>query len=487
LFGALPVWNGCANFAGVTTGGPQDVASARAAIENGDIPPPSSITFAGFLSEHDIALAAPSEAGLLYASASAAWNKDFDAFTPLATIQIGFGTNIDEESFARSPLNVCLLIDKSASMAEPADARSRASKLTAVKIAVDRLLSQLDARDRVNVVTFDDAVQTRLEGAAGNDVAAIKSVLDEFDAEGGTELTPALVRAYQVTARNSESGRSDRVFLFTDALLRRLDERLVRVFLDLIEAGTDQNIGTTVLGVGTEFGHEIAFEISRIRGANYFFLSDYDRIVSIFDEEFDFFVTPVAYDVSLDISIPFEFDVASVYGLPTDPPYPHNLQLEIPTLFLSNRQGGGEIFVQAWAGGLVDFAKENDLAQISLSYKTPDGTRVEVPTIRVTLPAGLDPAANTSYFPSDQSRRAVLLLNAVQTLRNACADAYSGYGYFYSYEGLDRAIARLTEFLPYFDRMAEGLEDRPSPSSRSLSEERALIVQLLSNLQSRRF
>ncbi len=53
----------------------------------------------------------------------------------------------------------------------------------------------------------------------------------------------------------------------------------------------------------------------------------------------------------------------------------------------------------------------------------------------------------------------------------------------YDLTALTQAIDRLTGFLPYFDRLAEGLEDAVSESSRTLSQERALLVRLLTNLQ----
>ncbi|MCH8967327.1 MAG: hypothetical protein IID43_06580 [Planctomycetes bacterium] len=87
---------------GITTGGQQDIASARRTIEGGGVPDPASITVEGFLSEHSIPVEEPEDAGLLYATTSVAWNKDFDAFTPLATIQIGFGTTIDPETSTRN-------------------------------------------------------------------------------------------------------------------------------------------------------------------------------------------------------------------------------------------------------------------------------------------------------------------------------------------------------------------------------------------------
>jgi len=84
-------------------------------IEDGGIPDPAAITVEGFLSEHSIPIPAPQQPRILYATMASTWHRDSDAFTPLATVQIGFGTNIDRNTFARDPLNVVVVIDKSGS------------------------------------------------------------------------------------------------------------------------------------------------------------------------------------------------------------------------------------------------------------------------------------------------------------------------------------------------------------------------------------
>ena len=472
---------------GVTTGGQQDIAAARKVIEDGGIPDPDWITVEGFLSEHSIPIDQPDEAGLLYTAASVSWNADFDVFTPVATVVIGFGTTITEETFERDPLNLCLVIDRSGSMGDLIDVRSETSKLDAVKIAIDRLLAQLDGDDRVSIVTFDTGTKLWVESVPGNDIAAIKSALDEVVAGGGTDLARGLRRGYRVVNAHRDGGRSDRLIVFTDALLWGRAQRQAVEFINVMEEYADVGIGATVFGIGTDFGHEIVYDISQVRGGNYFFLSDYDRIVTVFDEEFDYLVTPVAYDVVLDVSVPFEFDVVGVYGIPVEEPFPHQLELEIPTLFLSTRQGGGAVMVRLRPGALVDFSVENSVMDISMSYTTPDGENETHPAVTAVLPGGFDPDATTDYFENDSAKRAALLLNTALVLRNACDDAYGYYGYYrydYSSANREQAIERLTEFLPYFDALAEGLDDRASDTSRSLSAERALVAQLLANIQS---
>ncbi len=153
---------------GITTGGQQDIAAARAIIEDGGVPNPDWITVEGFLSEHTIPIEVPDDAGLLYTTATMAWNGDFDVFSPLATLQIGFGTTIDEETFERDLLNLCLVIDVSGSMGYLIDNRSGTSKLDAVKISIDRLLANLSGNDLVSVVTFTGSAKRLVEAVPGD-------------------------------------------------------------------------------------------------------------------------------------------------------------------------------------------------------------------------------------------------------------------------------------------------------------------------------
>ncbi len=57
------------------------------------------------------------------------------------------------------------------------------------------------------------------------------------------------------------------------------------------------------------------------------------------------------------------------------------------------------------------------------------------------------------------------------------------YWYNYSPYNRQRAIDRLTDFLPYFDEQAALLEERADSTSRSLSQERTILQKLLGNLK----
>jgi len=476
---------GIAGPAGVTPGGAQDIASARKVIEDGGVPDPDAITVQGFISEHSIGIDVPLNAGLLFDTVTTAWNQDFDEIAPLATLVLGFGTTVDRNNFDRRPQNLALVIDRSGSMDDPIDERSGTSKLQAIKIAIDRLLGQLDANDRVSVVSFSDKPRVDLKPVPGNDIISIKTALDGIAAKGSTDLAAGMTQGYQLVQDNSSPDRADRILVFTDARpTRGLSES--KDFIKVMDRFASMDIGATIFGVGVNFGEELAFDISQIRGGNFFFLNDLDRIVTVFDEEFKFLVTPIANDVSLVASIPFVLDVQDVHGLPQKGELTHTIEMTIPTLFLSSQQGGGSIFVRLRLGSLIDFSQPIDLGTVRFSFATPEGATVTT-TNRITLPAGLDPAAAQSFFENDAAKRAVLLLNTALVLKNASDDAFRRSSHFLRVSDADllRAATRISEFLPYFDAMAQDLPDSLDGSSRSLSQERALLEKLLANIQSR--
>lgn len=467
---------------GVSPDGQEDIASARQVIERGGIPDPNAITVEGFLSEHVVPVEGSPGAADVYLATTEAWHRDFDALTPQATVQVGFGTNINVGEFSRSLLNLGLVIDRSSSMAGAIDDRRGTTKLEAVKIAVDRMLGQLTGEDRVSIAIFNDQVETLIEAVPGTDISTIKGALDLIEVRGPTDLATGLERGLELVSRNRSEGRLDRVMVFTDARLYGPGIPGLEEFLGVMRSYADENVGTTLFGVGTDVGDDVAYEISQIRGGNYYFLGDYERIVSVFDDEFDFLVAPVAYDITLEIDVPFEFDVVDVYGLPAEPPFGHSLQLTVPTLFLGPSQSGSAVFVRLRAGSLVNLDEPNILATVKLTYTSADGSQMARGPKVETLPAGLDSNAEPPYFKTQGAQRSILLLNTVLTLKSICEEFYQNGIFYLDREIRENAAARINEFLLYFDAQAAGLEDRLSPDSRSLSEERELLVQLRDNL-----
>jgi Ca-activated chloride channel family protein len=59
----------------------------------------------------------------------------------------------------------------------------------------------------------------------------------------------------------------------------------------------------------------------------------------VFELDFDYLVTPLAYDMQLVFRPAFGFRIVDVYGVPTWTPGEDLVDLEVATLFLSRNHG----------------------------------------------------------------------------------------------------------------------------------------------------
>lgn len=460
-----------------------DLVSARALIENGGIPHPESISIDRFLAEHFIANDMGDSAQDVAMKVSTAWHRDFDSITPNATIQVTYGAAIETGEFQRGPLNLGLVIDRSRMMNDPVDLRTGTTRFDLVRIALDRLLAQLTTDDFVSIVAFNDASEVLVEAVRGTNIAAIKGATDVLVPQGGVNLTEGLRRGFQTVAKHSRPQRLDRVLLFTDAGLHGMRTPQLGGFFGVMRQYAVTNIGTTMFGIGSSIRDDLRRSIAEIRGGTSAAFGNFDQLAKTIDEEFDFLVAPVAYDMTITLNIPFEFDVVEVHGLSATPPFGRNLVLRAPTLFLTPGQDNGLVLLRLRAGSLASFSQPTTVGTATLNYTTAFGVSQTSGVTPASLPAGQNPAADPSYFQNDEVRRGVLVLNTALTIRRACEDLYRTGALTFDSASRNAAISRIGEFLDYFDELSAGLPDQLTPDSRSLSQERALMVKLRSNLR----
>jgi Ca-activated chloride channel family protein len=232
-------------------------------------------------------------------------------------------------------------------------------------------------------------------------------------------------------------------------------------------------VGFTLLGVGQDYGGELAREISQIRGGNAFYLSSAARVQQLFEEEFDYFVTPAAYDLKLQITVPSWAGIRDVYGVPGYTPGQWGAVVNIPTLFFSPRENGGAIVVRLTFATPPTFDAPVIVGSASMQYTLRDGTFRQAGQ-ELLLPAGLSPTAETPWFSEPTARRAALLLDTALVLRAAAQAGRDG-----RYADGARMIRG---FLAQFDQATLGMNDRLDTTDRGLSEERRVLERLLGTL-----
>lgn len=445
---------------GATVGGAQDIGYARKLIEEGRVPSFIDFSPEGLYSEHDIPTPAADCDETLCLSLGYGFAPAADTKKPALFVQLGMTSGIRPDEFHRPPLQLALVVDVSGSMDD--------GKLEAVRQALRKLAARLNAHDVVSIVAFDEEAEIALPPVSAEHMEDILAAIDGLAAGGGTNIELGLTNGFRlIDSLPSRPGHQKRVMLFTDARpnIGRSDSGS---FAALTQAYADRKIGLTVFGVGLDFGQQLIYHISQLRGGNFFFLESPEKIAHVFDDEFDFLVTPIVYDLDVRVATPKGLKLTAVYGLPSWKPDDRDAELHIPTVFFSSNRGAIVLRYERDEDVPFTVASGATIADGSISYTDVDGTSVRnAVQLKHRDKATLKPGMQ--FYTHDGMRTAVALTNLFFGLRDACLAYTKGE----REEALD-AIARATALV-----RLENL----TLSDEGLANEVAMLEQLKTNIE----
>lgn len=362
---------------GATPGGAQDINYARAQINLGNIPLPNTFTAEGLFSEHDLPLSSSIECDQLLCINGEAMPAqiltDPDAF---AIGQIGFGSGLKPETWSPPPLNLIAVVDKSGSMS--------GQPLELVKKSLLKIVKQLAPSDQISIVLYGDRSHVFLPPTSVHSYNKnkIKETIKSIQSAGSTNMEAGLKVGYRLAEKSSESFEgSTRLMLFTDER-PNVGNTSPEGFMGIMKSGSIKGIGLTTIGVGVQFGAELASEISSVRGGNLFYFPDHTKMVETFESEFSTMVTELAHDMRLKIDPVSGYKIAGVYGIPADlfsRGADNSVTLEIETLFLSLRQGA--LYFSLAKDGRRDLPRRltrdgGSVAKVELSYREQGSKRL---------------------------------------------------------------------------------------------------------------
>lgn len=322
---------------GATTGGAQDINFFRSGAGRGEVPHPNSITPEGLFSQHDLPLEMGSQDNRLFIVQTAAVSTRLPVLPEITHLaQLGFSSGIEADKWQRSPLNLVTVIDKSGSM--------NGQPLELVRQSLRQAVKHLHEGDQLSIVLYGNQCHVHLPPTPvtrGNKSKILDAITD-IQSHGSTNMEAGLRLGYEVAAESARnfSGTS-RVMLFTDER-PNVGDTSAAGFMGMARHASKTGVGLTTIGVGVQFGVELANEISGVRGGNLFFFADHDEMRKTFAEDFDTMVTELAYDFVVRIKPARGFRLAGVFGLPA------NLlrwkgdaiEFKVESIFLSKRKGG---------------------------------------------------------------------------------------------------------------------------------------------------
>jgi len=423
---------------GLSAGGAKDISSFRENINNSYLPLPSDLTYEGLFYDYYFETGAAQECNKLFCP-SYSYALSRDPFSGERQYYLSLGLNSGIKDFQRKKLNLMVVLDYSGSMGSPfdqyyydrfgnmveVDPSGQESSKTKMEIAdesVVALLDHLNPDDRFGMVIFSDEafLLDPLTDMADKKPDRLKSSILGIRETYGTNMEAGMEAGTTQFDRLLPQGGSDyenRIIFLTDAM-PNLGETGDLPLYRMLEENARKGIYTTFIGIGVDFNSELVEGITKIRGANYYSVHSAQEFRQRMDDEFDVMVTPLGFDLRLNLDAP-GYEIEKVYGSPEADLATGDL-MKVNTLFPSQAEEG------AVRGGaiLVKLAKLSDQGKIRLSasYEDRDG-KSDSDEAEVILEE-----SDSDFYQNNGVRKAVLLSRYADLLKNWMIDERTAAG-----------------------------------------------------------
>lgn len=208
----------------------------------------------------------------------------------------------------RTPLNICLAIDRSGSMeGEP---------LEYVKRACEYVVDMLEPNDILSIVTFEENVDVLMSARKVVNKPLVKEHIRRLYVGNTTNLYDGMMSAclQLTTVMAQASGYIHRVLLLTDGE----PTSGLRDYNSIVQQVGEQKkrgITITALGFGSEYNEELMAGIARRSGGNYYHIQRPDLIPEVFRKEMQTLMTLVARNIRIRTYLPRWVNLRQVYGL----------------------------------------------------------------------------------------------------------------------------------------------------------------------------
>jgi len=325
------------NKIGFSVGGAKDIQNFRENIHNNFLPLPTDITHEGLFYDYYFETNKKEECDELFC-------PSYDLMTshdPLSGkldyfMSVGLNSNLKATDFERKPLNLVIVLDISGSMGSPFNRyyydgingkektsnnqkTSIKSKMEVASNSVISLLKHLNPSDRFGLVLFNNSalLAKPLSLVGQTDMSAISDHILEIQHNGGTNMYSGMMegtKQFDDLEQLNLAGNENRIIFLTDAMpnLGRTNEGDL---INIAEKNANKGIHSTFIGIGVDFNTQLVEHITKIRGANYYSVHNDEEFASRMDEEFEFMVTPLVFNLQLTFDSK-GFEIEKVYGSP---------------------------------------------------------------------------------------------------------------------------------------------------------------------------
>lgn len=421
---------------GFSTGGAKDVNNFRENIESDYLPLSTDITYEGLFYDYYFDTGQKEECNELFCpSYSYAVSKDPFSNNPEYYLSVGLNSGIKESDFERKKLNLVVVLDISGSMSSPfnryyydqfgirieiEDNNIEKSKIEIAKESVIALLGHLNDEDRFGMVLFNNGAYLAkpLNLVGETDMEKIKDHIAEIQASGGTNMSAGMKMGaglFDYLLEVDYSEYENRIIFLTDAMpnLGVVDEESL---LGMAKSNSENNLYSTLIGVGVDFNTELTEVITKIKGANYYSVHSSEEFKKRMDDEFEYMVTPLVFNLELILEAQ-GYSIEKVYGSPEADEATGEI-MKVNTLFPSstedNETRGGLVLLK-----LKKISSDGNL-NLKVSYEDRTGNASDQEAI-------IEIKENADYFENNGIRKGVLLTRYANIIKNWINDERKNY------------------------------------------------------------
>ncbi|MCK5283425.1 MAG: VWA domain-containing protein [Nanoarchaeota archaeon] len=431
---------GVSDSIGFSVGGAKDIDNFRKNIENDYLPLPTDITYEGLYYDYFFDTGETEVCQKLFCpSYNYALSKDPLSKEDEYYLQVGLNSGIKESDFKRKKLNLVIVLDISGSMSSPfnryhydqfsnrelreeeEDEDAGKSKMKIASKAVVGLLDHLNEGDRFGMVLFEsgDYLGKPLNDVGETNMNAIKGHILELAPRGGTNFEAGYIggtKLFEEFLDVDPEEYENRIIFLTDAM-PNIGSTSEKGLLGMTKANADNKIYTTFIGIGVDFNTELIDYITKIRGANYYSVHSAKDFKTRMDDEFEYMVTPLVFNLLLKLDAP-GFEIEKVYGSPEANEATGEI-MKVNTLFPSKKEDGQT------KGGIVilklkKIGTDNSL-KLTTNYEDRSG-KTEGDEMQINLPSVI-----SDYYDNTGIRKGILLARYVNVIRNWIDDERDSY------------------------------------------------------------
>jgi Ca-activated chloride channel homolog len=402
----------------VSFGGQQDIGEFRGILESGQIPGPETLDANGFFNEHYVA--PPTDCtSTLCMTPGVSVGRDWLTGAHQATLQIAVNTNVDPSTITRKPLNLVVVVDHSGSMWDD-------QRLEKVKSGLHTLVQNLGEGDRLALVQFDDRVDVLVPFAETVNKTQLDQVINNLQPRGSTNIYDGLEQGFKLASTSFSSDRQNRVIFLSDGMATAGNTSQTDI-ISMADRYVTDGIGLTTIGVGLSFDVQLMRGLAEHGAGNFYFLEDAAAASEVFNQELDYFVTPLALDVHVNATSGAGWQFGEVIGSTLWKSSTGSGSMAIPAVFVASRTsqapeggrrgGGSMLFIHLNPTG--NNPPDGKVADLTLTYRLPGSSEVQTQTITLAYPHDPAEIPADTYLSTPEMAERYAMYNIFLGLRSA--------------------------------------------------------------------